>query len=353
MGRIRIPTMACLCCLVALPFPHCSRNRAENSAGVPAPTGTLKPADDFKATLDAYGKATDAEVKARLWFDFLARNPNNNYTPGTIFGLVNRYFLDLKKDPEGAVRFAVKNVAQITDEKLKRRADSGLMRLYGRLGKKDEMRQLVGRMQTRGPLDLVERITAAEASLEARDWDFARNHCEALLEENTPERVRSEPGQEKSSGEQLQRSLDRNRGRALFMLGRAALELNDCKTSLGHFGEAGKLATYDYVGLPSWPFSDLNLHWAKALLRSGNPEAALDRISRDAMILERKSALEVLADAHRAAGLKGSLREYIDHTKPSITRDMAPFSAYDYDRKKVSYDSLKGKVTLLAFWFPT
>jgi hypothetical protein len=349
MSRIRFFALAGLSCLIAALSVQCSRPKSEK-----APTAAaLKPADDFKATMDAYGKAKDPEAKIRLWLDFLSRNPNSSYTLGAINYVVTNHYLEQKKDPEGAVDFAIEHMAKITDAKLKRRADSALVRLYGRVGKKDQLRQFAGQIQARRGLDLGEHLAVADAAVEAKDWDLARTHCEALLKENTPDKIRSDPAFEKSTDEELRKRVEQNRGQALVILGRAALESNDTKAALAHFAEAGKLARYDYAGLPCWPFEDLNLHWARALLKDGDPRAALGKISRDAIIQEKKEALAVLADAHRAAGIEGDLQRYIERVKPTIVRKMPVFSAYDYDKKKVSYDQLKGTITLLTFWFPT
>ena len=80
---------------------QCSGNMLVKNEGSAAPAASLEPKDDFKATMDAFTAAKDPETKSRLWFDFLKRNPNNDYTLGTIDYLVSQYYLKEKKDPEG------------------------------------------------------------------------------------------------------------------------------------------------------------------------------------------------------------------------------------------------------------
>jgi len=352
MSKFRILALAGASCLVALSSIQCGRPGTEKGGGT-APAAAVKPGDDFKATMDAYNKTNDAGTKIRLWRDFLSRNPNNSYTLGTIDYVVSSYYLKEKNDPEGAVKFALENMAKIMDEKLKRRADSGLLRLYGKVGRKEQLRELAAHIQTTRELSLTERLEVADAAAEAKDWDLARNQCDALLTENTPEKIRADAGAEKRTDEQVKNSLERYRGQALTLLGRASLELKDTKAALAHFAEAGKLAKYDYAGLPVWPFEDLNLHWAKALLESGDARGAMAQVSRDAIIQEKKDAIDLLGEAHRGAGIKETLQRYIERRRPAITKPMPQFAAYDYDKKKVRYDQMKGTVTLLAFWSPT
>jgi hypothetical protein len=353
MSLLRIFALGGLACLFGAFAVQCSKPTSEKPATATAPAGSLKPEDDYKATMDAYNKVKDPDDRLRLWLDFLGRNPNNRYTLGTINYVVRNHYLDQKKDLEGAVKFTVEHMSKITDEKLKRRADMQLIRLYGKVGRKDQLRELAGRTGTRRELTADEHLEVADAAIEAKDWDFARQYCEALLKKNTVEKIRSKVGSEKRTDQELQKEVDQNRGRATFILGRAALESNDTESALVHFTEAGKLARHDYAGLTCWPLGDLNVHWAKALLKSGNARSALQKISKDAIIQEKKEALELLADAHKSAGIKGDLQGYIERTRPAIARSMPSFYAYDYDKRKVSYDQLKGRVTMLAFWFPT
>jgi tetratricopeptide (TPR) repeat protein len=351
MSVSRTLLLAAVPLCLALGGVRCSKHAAEKTGGSAAPAST-KPSDDFKATVDAFNASKDTEAKNRLWFDFLKRNPNNDYTLDTIDYLVSQYFLKERKDPEGAVRFAVEQMKEIRDAKLKQRAETAMISLYGEVGKKKELRELAEEIKARRGLTLSESILVAEAALDAGDWQFARAESETLLRRNTPENIRAEAGAQKLTDEQVRQSVARNRGQALLARGRAALELKESRAALADFAEAGKLASYDFVGLPAWPFRDLDLYWAKALLQNGDPQGALKKISVDAMIRGGAEAMQVLSEAYRAQGGNGSLEEYIARTRPSIARTIPEFSAYDYNKKKVRYADLKGEVTLIAFWNP-
>ena len=337
---------------LALGGVQCSNYRPEETGGSTAPPASVKPADDFKATMDAFTASKDPEARSRLWFDFLKRNPDNDYTLGTIDYLVSQYYLKEKKDPDGAVRFALDHMKNIRDPKLRRSAETAMIVLYAKVGNKKELRQLAGQVESQRGLTLSERILVVEAAQEAKDWEFARAQSEVLLRQNTPENIRAEAGEGKLTDEQVGQSVARNRGQGLIVRGHAALELKNTRSALADLTEAGKLATYDYAGLPAWPFEDLDIYWAKALLQNGDPHAALEKVSIDSMIRGNKEAMEVFSEAYRALGDNGSLDEYIARTRPTIARTMPEFSVYNYDKKKVRYSDIKGRVTLLAFWNP-
>lgn len=174
-----------------------------------------------------------------------------------------------------------------------------------------------------------------EAALKAKDGEFATKQGKLLLAKNTPQAVRAEAGQEKLSDEDVAKSVARNRGRALMIMGQGALELNDAKTALGYFGDAAKIAPRQYAGPLLWPFRDLNLYWAKALLKTGDAQGTMDKIAVESAILGDKAALEVLQEALRAAGSKENQLQYVDRMRPKIAKTMPAFFAYDYDKKIV------------------
>jgi len=176
---------------------------------------------------------------------------------------------------------------------------------------------------------------------------------ETLMKKNTAAAIRAEAGDRELSDAQVQSTIGRNRSQALQSLGRAHLHMGDPKAAIASFEEAGQFATYNHAGFPAWPLDDLNLFWARALLQAGDHVAALEKVSVEAVIQERKDALEILEEAAVAAGDGDDLAAYIGRTRPEIARTMPEFSAYDYDGNQVHYRDLKGKVTLLSFWFPT
>ena len=67
-----------------------------------------------------------------------------------------------------------------------------------------------------------------------------------------------------------------------------------------------------------------------------------------------EKALTIYKEAYLALGGKeADLEKEMWQTRLTKAPLMTDFTAYDYEGKEVSYNTIKGKVTLLAFWFPT
>jgi hypothetical protein len=352
MLRVRLFLLTALSCWIAICFAQCSTDRRKPGE-TQATSAALNAEDDSKTTFDAYKKPGSPESKIRLAHDFLKRNPNNRFTIEAVEYVAQDYFLEQKKDPDGAVKFALQYLANLNDENLKRRADLTLIALYGKTGDKTRLHELAGQVDARRGLTLDDCAALAEAALKAKDGEFAVKLGELLMAKNTPHAVRAKAGQEMLSDEKVAQSIARNRARALILMGRGALEMNDAKTALDYFGEAAKTAQRQYAGPLLWPYRDLNLYWAKALLKTGNAQGAMGKIGVETAILSDKTALEVLQEALSATGSKENPRQYVDRTRPGIAKTMPAFSAYNYDQKKVNWNELKGQVSLLTFWSPT
>lgn len=307
---------------------------------------------DFNETMDAWLHA-EGEAKAQLAFDFLERNPNSNHSLGFVEYLAKNYYLDQKKDPEKAIAFALAQVEKIQNPHVERSVDLFLLQLYGDAGDSRGLRKLVNKIEFERELSLEEHQTIADSAIAAEDWEMVLRQSETLLKKNTAGTIRAEAGSRRLSDAQVLATIEANSRKALQSLGRAHLHMGDAKAAIASFERAGETATYNYAGFPAWPLNDLNLFWARALLEKGDHQAAMEKISFEAVIQERKDALEILEEAMAAAGNEGGLHEFISQTKPEIARIMPEFSAYDYEGNKVYYGDLKGRVTLLAFWFPT
>jgi len=237
---------------------------------------------------------------------------------------------------------------------LKSQGDLLLVRLYGKAGDKDALGQMAHKMQLRRTLELGEQEAILDAAVACGDWDLAQEHSDLLLRRGTREVIRAEAGEKELSDGQVESAVKRYRGKALFTQGRAALELGYPDTALERFTEVDQLAERSYVEYPVWPFESLDVHWGKALLRAGRHADAAGRVAVEAAILGNSNAEEVFREAYLAMGDDGDgYDRYLEHTREKAAKKVPEFTAYDYEGKEISYTNLKGRVTLLAFWFPT
>lgn len=327
---------------------HCSRPK-----GVDQPKKkTLTFEEDCKATSEAYEKAKSKEEKLQLVFGCLQRNKKDPRVLELVESIAVECFLKEWKDPHQMIAFAREQTSDITDPKLKKQVDSLLIKLYGEAGDQEGLRKYVDNLRSKRELLLSEHETIAEAAIKTRDWEMALLQAETLLKRNTAEIIHAETGNQAISDQQVKDAIANNRCHGLLLNGRILTAKGDFDQAIATYKNAGQLATYNYVGYPKYPFSDLNLLWAQALLEKGDFKAAIEKVSVDAIICERKDALEILKKAFDSAKLGSDLEGFINRTRIRIAKSIPEFQAADLDGKKVRYGGLKGKVTLISLWSP-
>jgi len=163
------------------------------------------------------------------------------------------------------------------------------------------LRKYADDLKSRRELSLSEHETIANAAIKTKDWEMAQLHSDMLLKRNTAEIIRAEAGEQVLSEEQVNESIQHNRGQSLLILGRAFAAKGDPDAAIATYAKANQLATYNLAGYPNWPFEDLSILWAQALLEKGDYKAAIEKISVEAVIREREDALEILKKAYTSA----------------------------------------------------
>lgn len=308
-------------------------------------------AADFEETMDLYNKATSDEEKHQLWFDFLERNPGGNYTEGTIAYLVDSYYMDKNDDPEGALDFIRASLTDIDDEALRAECKLLMFGVYGQSKDAEGLQELAAEYEAAGDLSLDTHKAIINAASSAGAWQVVRDHGTMMMEKSTLERIKAEYADNNYSDEEAGKRVRAIKMTALENVGRSSTELGELDHALATFTQGEEYASYSYSGVQ---YHSLNLYWAEALLQAEDYKACMEKIAADAIIGGDDDAFEIFKQAYLAdGGQQSALDDYVESVRHDIARTMPQFSAYDYDGNKVDYDSLKGKVTLLAFWFPT
>ncbi len=342
------PCLALLSCLLLLGCIHCSGSRTaeENKAK------TLTFEEDSKAVNEAWEKAKTGEEKVTLGIEFLKRNKKRPEVIDIIESIAVWGYLKELKDPDRMMTFAREQTAGIDDPKLKRLADVMFVKLYSEAGDQGGLRKQVNDLKSRREFSLSEYGVISDAALKVKDWETAYLHSQMLLQRNTAATIRSEAGNQVLSEKQVNDAIDENRCQGLLGSGKALTGKGDYDAAIATYREAGKLATYNHAGYPDFPYGDLNLLWAQALLQKGDYKAAIEKISVEAIICEREEAQEILKKAYESAKLGSDLEGFVSRTRMSIAKSVPAFQAVSYDGKKITYGNLKGKVTLVSLWSP-
>lgn len=306
------------------------------------------PDEDFQMTMDAFDGTENPEEKAGLWFAFVERNPSTGYTVGTLQYLATEYYMGLKNDPDAAIAFVKIKLSHLQDPELIAEGQRLLIEILGEAGRGDELSELVRKLEREAEFVVDDDEAVYTAAVSAENWELAREFSEAAAGKLAEELKDSEFDESEVASVEMQRSA------ALLSLAWATSNLGEDDEALDLFEQAGKSAQFDYTGFSSWPTQEFDLYYGKALLKSGKVQEAISTVGPKAVILGDLAAMDVLAAAYQAdTGSADGFTDFVEKTRHQIARELPGFKVFDYDGKEVDSADLKGKATLLAFWFPT
>ena len=327
---------------------HCSGDKTKDQGAIKG----LTYEEDLKAVNRAWEKAKTGEEKVQLGNEFLKRHKERPEIVDIIESIAINGYLKELKDPDRMMVFAQEQTADLGDPKLKKQAELMFVRLCSEALDRDCLRKHVNELKSKHALSLKEHEEISAAALKAKDWETAQLYSNMLLKQNTAATIRAEAGNQILSEDQVNDAIDHNRCRGLLRLGKALTGKGDLDAAIAIYRKASQSATYNYAGFPNLPYRDLNLLWAQTLLQKGDYQTAIEKISVDAIICEREDARAVLKKAYEMAKPGDDVEEFIDHTRTRIAKLIPELQVVDYDGKKVRYNKLKGKVTLISCWSP-
>lgn len=308
---------------------------------------------DFEQTMEAYNAAETAQEKADIWFAFLERNPDTNYTYGTINYLVQQHYIRELEDPEAAIVFIEESMANIADADRKSQVKGLLINLYGETGDIPAIEAIVVEMEAAGEISASDHLAIANAAKEAGAADLSLSHAEMAAEKATVENLRAQNPDSNASDARLLRRANRLKANAYETMAMVKMDAGSLDESLDLFAQAGNHTMFNFVNVA---MTDINLNWAKALMEKGQYQDAMARVAPDAIMQGADSAMELFKEAYiKSGGSEENMDQVKADWREKLARQVPDFTAYSYDEEAnpVSYDSLKGEVTLLSFFFPT
>ncbi|MCD4747940.1 MAG: hypothetical protein K8R59_01095, partial [Thermoanaerobaculales bacterium] len=168
----------------------------------------------------------------------------------------------------------------------------------------------------------------------------------------TPEAYRAEFPDREISDEKAERRGKRRRVWALPLRGWALANEGLHSEAEADFIEADLLAERNFIGLTDAGLDSLH---GRAALLAGKAQQAVDLLGLPAVMggdLEALEALTLSLEQVREAPV--DIVEWSREIRPKLARNSENFSLSDYSENTLDLSDLaKGKVTLLAFWFPT
>jgi hypothetical protein len=189
------------------------------------------------------------------------------------------------------------------------------------------------------------------AFTEAEQWKPVLSYAEKGNAFATAEAYKNDyPDREMSSDELESRSKNR-KGLLLTYSGWAKANSGQPTDALKDFKEAENLIHYTYMNYSS---GKLDYFWGLTLIQSGLLDDALHRLSPMAIFGEEEDAQAAMKDAFiKKNGSDANYDEFVKQQRLKFSKQIDDFSLADYDGNQLALSSLKGKVIVLAFWFPT
>lgn len=303
---------------------------------------------DFRA---AYGEAETPEAKMPHVEGFMREYPDTGYA-GRLAGAVAYYQGDEMEDPEGAYALLVETLAKNTDPDARFQIGMAMFPLAMELGESMDLGAVADELAAARELDFGEMIEVADTAVAHDQWEIGAKWAEAALTKATPEAYAADyPDDDYTKAEVASRA-DRRKGMALADLGWALFNLDRTDEAMAAFERAVPVKTVSYVGAADTP---LDLYRGQAMLAAGEPVKAMEFLAPGAIMGSDHDAADALREAYIAAkGSDDGFDEWMWSERMALAKPVDTFTLADYEGNDQDFAALSdGKVTLLAFWFPT
>jgi hypothetical protein len=290
------------------------------------------PAEEaFSALRTALSEAETSEAKATLTEDYLARFPDTERSGWAAGAIVNYRGHDME-DPQGAYDAVSAALGQIEDPEQRFEVSMELLSLAD---------------SVEVPLDVAEVAGAIEAV-----WPltFDEHQC---VEISTPEQLRADHPDREFTDVQTAQMVGLRKATSLAYEGWAAYNMGDTELADDRFTAADEVDCVNYLGVPKTP---LYTFWGRAALGEGDFDRAVELLGANMLFGGDGSGAEpYLREAYVAKnGDDEGFGEFLWATRNKLATSVDDFTLLDYDGNEVNLAEVSaGKVTLLAFWFPT
>jgi tetratricopeptide (TPR) repeat protein len=313
----------------------------------------VSPAEEAWSTLvEAWNGLETAQEKTTLAEDYLADFPDTEHS-GSMAGVVVYYRGHELEDPQGAYDILAPVLEQIEDPEQRFEVSMELLSLADSVEVPLELAQVANSLGAHRPLSYSEHQRVFETAIDLEDWIVADEHSLAALEMATPEAYRADYPDREFTDEDVAERAQTRKATALAYDGWALYNMGDTEMAFARFAAADDVGSVSYVGVPNTP---LYTFWGRAALAEGDLDSAIQLLGAEAAFGEDGSGAEVyLREAFAAKnGDEEGFDEFLWATRNELATTVDDFTLLDYEGHEISMaDVSTGKVTLLAFWFPT
>lgn len=296
-----------------------------------------------------YDAAPDDKAKLELCKEALAKYPESEYTNMLLY-LAKEHSAELDQ-MDDFILLAEKIQGQVEDQRLKSRIDRLLLEAFGEAKKIDSLNEMAEKLTGEGEKNFNLYYDLIRAYTDAEQWEPVLSYSQKGEQFATADAYKNDYPDREMSSEELTSRGNNRKGLLLTYAGWAKANTGRPVDALKDFAKAERLVHYTYMGYSN---GELDYFWGRTLEQSGLLDDALQRLSPMAIFGEEEDALEALKEVFvKKNGGESNFDEFIKQQRLKFSRQIDNFSLAGYDGDRLELSSLKGKVILLAFWFPT
>ena len=336
--------------LVAIAISGCGGNSDERGGAQDQTDGVSAVEERYKVIDDLYDREASNDEKLAASMDFLGEYPESEHTIELVQDVI--YFRGEEKgDWDGVITFAEGIRSKVKNSAMAVQFDRQLIDWYGRAGMKEKMIAITGTLEDKGIIRFGDYFNAIEGAISMKEWALARDYCARAGPKATAVTWRAEWPDVKASDERAEKAGLNRQGMILIKDSWALANQGELDAALAGFERAKSMVDVSYIGIPSY---DLNNYWGKALLNHGDAKGAMDIFAPGALIAHDEEAIEGLKTAYVSAyGGTDGYDAWGKAKRAAIARTADDFDLPDSAGTRHTFNSLRGKVTLLNFWSPT
>jgi len=308
--------------------------------------------ETFAALRTAWGDAETAQAKTELAEDYLTRFPDTEHS-ASMAGAIVYYRGNEMEDPEGAYEIVSAALEQINDPEQRFGVSMELLDLSDRVDVPLDIAEVAIDLGAVRPLTYNEDLSVVETATELEEWTVADEHALGALELTTSENYLADYPDREFTDEEIASRVGRRKALALTYDGWALYNLGNPELAFERFEAADEAKSMTYLGVPNTPLYEF---WGRAALGKGQYDRAIELLGAETLFGEDGSSAEpYLREAYAAKnGSEEGFDEFLWATRSELATQVDDFELANYEGQSVSLSDVgNGKVTLLAFWFPT
>ncbi len=327
--------------VVLIVLPACTRR--EN-----APARTE--AEAYEAAKSAYHDAETPEAKAAIAESYLKEFPDGKHARSFAW-VVAEYRGNELGQKEQAYE-TLTGVLEANEDPARRLKITLILAPLARdLGRPVDLAGAVAALEKERPLNWDETISVLEEATAAKDWDLVLARSEAALALATPEACAASRRGKGKDEEALRKMADSRASEALAYRALALASTGNVEEAEALFAAAMEKSARNYVGLPTSPAASFR---GRIALEQQDWDRALELLAPLAIMGGDAEAMRGVETAWRGKhGSTDGLEEWLWTTRQQLARPVDDFTLADYEGNDHTLSKELGKVTLLAFWFPT